>query len=142
MLETPLAAGPTVPLGDGRTLQFLGMQRQVDGAELYDVSLRPSVDHAAPQVRLAFQGGTSWTVLNELGAASETLELGSSDDVFALAMGQTLLSSQTVAQAVPHWPSDLKITLARRQTSGPCAVAFDARWFLTRLTDSDRKSVV
>ncbi|MFT6819700.1 MAG: hypothetical protein ACJATT_003524 [Myxococcota bacterium] len=136
MVETPLAAGPTLPFGNGRMLQFLGLEQQADGGGSYEVSVRPATETPWQKAVLTYQSGSAWALRTDAGAHLETLELGSPDDVFTLAMGQPTLPTQAVARATPHWPAAVQDSLARRRASGAYTIAFDAKWFLARLTGS------
>ena len=105
MVETPLAAGPTLRVGGALTVQFLGLHLEADGEEVYEIAFRPTAGAAWCEGRLEYVGGCSWTLVDGQGARRGPLTLGLPDEVFALAMGEPALEPEAVARAAPYWPA-------------------------------------
>ena len=134
MVDDPLACGPTVVVC-GVSLRLLGLELTADGREIYEVVHASTAESPWRPGRLSPVGGATWALVDARGARVASLELGEPDHVFALAGGRTL-DPDAVAHALGHWPVELQERLARRGVTGACSLAFDAAWFLDRLTRS------
>lgn len=125
---------------DGVSVELLALELGASGDAAYQVSFSPAAGAPFRPGLLRHAGGRSWELSEEGAAGGTNVVLGSPDEVFSLALGQSRDSRAALAaevtEAAPHWPTSITARLARRRLSGVGTVAFDARWFLSELTTS------
>jgi hypothetical protein len=118
---------------------LLALELGASGDERYHVSFTPVAGAAPRSGRMRHVGGESWDIIEEGSVSCRNLVLGSPDEVFARALGNShspRAFAATVTQAAPHWPASVTERLGHRRMSGPGTVAFDAHWFLSELASS------
>ncbi|MFT5685846.1 MAG: hypothetical protein ACI8RZ_006800 [Myxococcota bacterium] len=137
-LKGTVAVSPSLPVGDGRSIRLLALEVGAGGDETYHVSLQTASNTGFRPGVMRHTRGLSWDIFEGGSRRCTTVELGSPDAVFSLALGHDSQGelAMEVAQAAPYWPASLTARLARRRLSGAGTIAFDARWFVTQLTAS------
>lgn len=125
-------------VGEGLAIRLLALELEASGGESYHVSFSPGPGVAFRSGVMTHADGRSWHVVEADSGARTSLVFRSPDAVFRLAVGDDAPSSgvSMMTSAAPHWPTPIAERLASRRLSGAGIVAFDARWFLSRLTTS------
>ena len=107
-------------------LRFLG----VDITPLGEIYHAETEDMHDATLRQVDRSNVWWLSPAEVG-----VRLGSSDDVFRLAMGEEE-EELKMDQVVPYWPEGLRGQLSRRRMCGFGTIAFDGEWFVRRAATS------
>ncbi len=125
---------------DDCSIRLLALGLGASGDETYHVSFSPAPGAVFRSGLMRYAGGESWDLTEARSASCTNVVLGSPDEVFHLALGESHVSQRAlkkrVTEAAPHWPTSLTERLARRRLYGAGTVAFDARWFLSELAIS------
>lgn len=125
---------------DGVSIRLLALELGAGGDETYHVSFSAAPGAPFRLGLMRHKGGLSWDLLEGGAVSCANVGLGSPDEVFGLALGESAAAQRAleakVGEAAPLWPTSLTQRLARRRLSGAGTVAFDAGWFSSELATS------
>ena len=124
-IMTSLGLASSFQLADVR---FLGLELRHDVGETYCVHVEPF-----GSTTLRHIGGQDWHLGGDDDSAMKLI-LGHPDELYAAAMGTS--PRPTVRAAAPYFPDATVADLDRRGISGEGTVAFDADFFLSRLSSA------
>lgn len=132
--------GSSLHVCEGVSVRLLALELGAGGEETYHVSFSSAAGAAFRSGLMRHTGGQCWDVMAGGSVSCANVLLGSPDEVFGLALGESAVPQRAleakVQEAAPFWPSSLTQRLARRRLSGAGIVAFDAGWFLSELASS------
>ena len=133
---------PPIDVDGALSIRILALElNSKPETEFYHIFFRTKPSEIWRWGTMKYVKGAAWNILENNATASIHIVLGSSNEVFRLALNQDEIqekqrSDSRIEKAIPHWPLLLKEKLKQRKISGNGTIVFDANWFLFQLATS------